>query len=54
MFVLYSYKYMRVLYPYIWCLAKADVYVRQKYAYTRVQKTYIYAFKVFSKKYTLD
>ena len=36
------------------CLAKAHIYVRQKYAYTRVQKTHIYALKVFSKKYTLD
>ena len=45
---------MRVLYPYIWRLAKAHIYVRQKYAYTRVQKTHIYAFKMLSKKYTLD
>ena len=45
---------MRVLYPYIWCLAKAHVNVRQKYEYTRVQKTHINASKVLSKKYTLD
>ena len=54
MFVLYAYRYMHVLYSYIWYLAKAHVYVRQKYAYKRVQKTHIYAFKVFSKKHTLD
>ena len=33
-------KYKRVLYAYIWCLAKANM--RQKYAYTRIQKTHIY------------
>ena len=46
---------MRVLYPHIYaCLAKAQTHVRQKYAYTRVQKTHIYPLKVFSEKYTLD
>ena len=46
---------MRVSYHDIYaCLAKAHIYVRQKYAYTRVQKTHIYALKVSSEKYTLD